>query len=142
MPRSEGPFDRLLKRRPERDPAPIIIGGTIAFLAVIIVIVLLFSSVFGGGGDGGNGGSSAGDGTIDIAPGIRGRRAQIPALPPGLASLSEYIEFQAEGTPAHHRPASHRRPVRRRGPRLLPHFDDRWQRLADVSVRELGEDGG
>ena len=139
MPRSEGPFDRLLKRRPERDPAPIIIGGTIAFLAVIIVMVLLFSSVFGGGGDGGNGGSSAGDGTIDIAPGIRGRRAQIPALPPGLASLSEYIEFQAEedtpltiGLPLTGDPGEDAA-----GLGFYTHFDDRWQRLADVSVREL-----
>ena len=139
MPRAEGPFDRLLKRRPERDPAPIIIGGTIAFLAVIIVMVLLFSSVFGGGGDGGNGGSSAGDGTIDIAPGIRGRRAQIPALPPGLASLSEYIEFQAEedtpltiGLPLTGDPGEDAA-----GLGFYTHFDGRWQRLADVSVREL-----
>ena len=138
MPRSEGPFDRLLKRRPERDPAPIIIGGTIAFLAVIIVIVLLFSSVFGGGGGGGNG-ASGGDGTIDIAPGIRGRRAQIPALPPGLASLSDYIEFQAEedtavtiGLPLTGDPGEGAV-----GLGFYTYFDGRWQRLADVGVREL-----
>lgn len=141
IPRPEGPFDRLLKRRPERDPAPIIIGGTIAFLAVVIVVVLLFSSVFGGGGGGGGGGSTVNnDGTIDIAPGIRGRRAQMPALPPGLASLSEYVEFQAEdadtpvtiGLPltgdAGQDPA---------GLGFYTFFDSRWQRLADVTVKEI-----
>src|SRR3970040_2412131 len=90
MPRAEGPFDRLLKRRPERDPAPIIIGGTIAFLAIVIVLVFVFSKVFGGGG---NGGVSD---TIDIAPGIKGRLAQIPGLPPGLVAVSDFVEFQVE----------------------------------------------
>lgn len=140
MPRPEGPFDRLLKRRPERDPAPIIIGGTIAFLAVVILIVLLFSSVFGGGGGGNDGGSSVGaDGTIDIAPGIRGRRAQIPALPPGLAALSDYIEFQAEedtpvtiGLPLTTDPGEDAA-----GLGFYTHFDGRWQRQADVTVKEL-----
>ena len=139
MPRPEGPFDRLLKRHPERDPAPIIIGGTIAFLAVVILIVLLFSSVFGGG-DGGNDGSNAGaDGTIDIAPGIRGRRVQIPALPPGLAALSDYVEFQAEedtpvtiGLPLTTDPGEDAA-----GLGFYTHFDGRWQRQADVTVKEL-----
>ncbi len=140
MPRPEGPFDRLLKRRPERDPAPIIIGGTIAFLAVVIIIVLLFSSVFGGGSDGGNDGSNVGaDGTIDIAPGIRGRRAQIPALPPGLAALSDYVEFQAEedtpvtiGLPLTSDPGEDAA-----GLGFYTHFDGRWQRQADVTIKEL-----
>lgn len=87
LPRPERPFDRLLRRRPERDPAPIIIGGTIAFLAIVIILVFLISSVFGGGDDGGSGD------TIDIAQGIRGRLAEIPPLPPGLEAQSEYIEF-------------------------------------------------
>ena len=39
LPRPEGPFERLMKQRPERDPAPIIIGGTIAFLAIVIILV-------------------------------------------------------------------------------------------------------
>ncbi|HET8944216.1 MAG TPA: glycosyl hydrolase family 18 protein [Dehalococcoidia bacterium] len=139
MPRSEGPFDRLLKRSPERDPAPIIIGGTIAFLAAIIIIVLLFSSVFGGGDGGSNGGSNGGNGTIDIAPGIRGRVVQIPALPPGLAALSEYVEFEAEedtaltiGLPLNNNPGED--PT---GLGFYTHFDGRWQRLADVSVKQI-----
>ena len=138
IPRPEGPFDRLLKRRPERDPAPIIIGGTIAFLAVVIVIVLLFSSVFGGGGGGGST-SSGGDGTIDIAPGIRGRHAQIPALPPGLAALSEYVEFQAEEDT----PVTIGLPLNgdvgqdAAGLGFYTFFDSRWQRLADVAVKQL-----
>ncbi|MFQ5472076.1 MAG: glycosyl hydrolase family 18 protein [Dehalococcoidia bacterium] len=96
-PRPERPFDRLLRRRPERDPAPIIIGGTIAFLAVVIVLVFVASSVLGGDDNGGGGG-----GTIDIAPGISGRLAQIPALPPGLQAVSQYIEFELanENSPA------------------------------------------
>jgi hypothetical protein len=141
IPRPEGPFDRLLKRRPERDPAPIIIGGTIAFLAAVIIIVLLFSSVFGGGDDGGNnGGTNAGaDGTIDIAPGIRGRRVQIPALPPGLAALSAYVEFQAEedtvvtiGLPLTSDPGPDPS-----GLGFYTYFNDHWSRLADVVVKEL-----
>jgi spore germination protein YaaH len=91
LPRPERPFDRLLRRRPERDPAPIIIGGTIAFLAIVIILVFLLSSVLSGGDDG-----ASGD-TIDIAQGITGRLAPIPTLPPGLEAASEYIEFELEG---------------------------------------------
>src|SRR6266508_6850525 len=91
LPRPEGPFDRLLRRRPERDPAPIIIGGTIAFLAVVIVLVVGVSSLLGG--DGGDGGSDGDGGDIDVG-GIRGQfTSQIPALPPGLEPVSDYIEF-------------------------------------------------
>lgn len=139
IPRPEGPFDRLLKRRPERDPAPIIIGGTIAFLAAVIIIVLLFSSVFGGGDGSGNGSNVGSDGTIDIAPGIRGRRVQIPALPPGLAALSDYVEFEAEedtaltiGLPLSSDPGEDAT-----GLGFYTYFDGRWQRLSDVSVRQL-----
>ena len=138
VPRPEGPFDRLLKRRPERDPAPIIIGGTIAFLAVVIIMVLAFSSVFGGG-DGVDDSTSGGDGTIDIAPGIRGRRAQIPALPPGLASLSDYVEFESEedtpvtiGLPLNSDPGQDAG-----GLGFYTYFDGRWQRLSDVSVKQI-----
>ena len=138
VPRPEGPFDRLLKRRPERDPAPIIIGGTIAFLAVVIIMVLAFSSVFGGG-DGSGDSTSGGDGTIDIAPGIRGRRAQIPALPPGLASFSDYVEFESEedtpvtiGLPLSSDPGQDAG-----GLGFYTYFDGRWQRLSDVSVKQI-----
>jgi hypothetical protein len=91
LPRPERPFDRLLRRRPERDPAPIIIGGTIAFLAIVIILVFLISSVLGGDDNGGDGQ------TIDIAQGVRGRLATIPTLPPGLEAVSAYIEFEIEG---------------------------------------------
>src|SRR3990170_4569664 len=84
LPRPEGPFDRLPRRRPERDPAPIIIGGTIAFLAIVIVLVFAFSSLFGGGNGGGG-----------------GRRPSLPGLPRGLTAASQYIEFETEeDTPA------------------------------------------
>src|SRR5213594_2716051 len=85
QPRPEGPFDRLLRRRPERDPAPIIIGGTIGFLALVIVLVLAFSSLFGGGGND-NSASDTGSDSVSLGSGITARRAQIPALPPGLAA--------------------------------------------------------
>ncbi len=134
LPRPEGPFDRLLKRKPERDPAPIIIGGTIAFLAVVIVMVFVFSSVLGGGGDGG--GSTSG--TVDIAPGIKGRLAQIPGLPPGLTALSDYVEFQAEDEDV---PAIIGLPLKQKvedaaGLGFYTFFEGRWQRLSDVSVRD------
>jgi hypothetical protein len=51
--REEGPFDRVLRTGRERDPAPLIIGGTIIFLAVLILILVLPPlSLLGGGGDG------------------------------------------------------------------------------------------
>jgi spore germination protein YaaH len=92
LPRPEGPFERLLKQRPERDPAPIIIGGTIAFLAIVIILVFVFSSVLsGGGGDGGGSGD-----TIQVAPGISARLETMPGLPPGLAAASAYYELEAD----------------------------------------------
>ncbi len=137
LPRPEGPFDRLLKRRPERDPAPIIIGGTIAFLAIVIVLVFVFSKVFGGGGGNGSDG-----GTIDIAPGIKGRLAQIPGLPPGLVAVSDFVEFQVQQDV----PAIIGLPLREKlvepaGLGFYTYFDGRWQRLADVAVRQDGNVG-
>ncbi len=138
IPRPEGPFDRLLKRRPERDPAPIIIGGTIAFLAVVIVIVLLFSSVFGGGGGGGTSNTGSG-GTTEFAPGIRGRYVQIPALPPGLAAVSSFAELEAEEDT----PVTIQFPLTSdvgqdpTGLGFYTYFDGRWQRLADASLVEI-----
>ncbi|MCI0818763.1 MAG: hypothetical protein J4O12_00545 [Chloroflexi bacterium] len=92
LPRPEGPFERLLKQRPERDPAPIIIGGTIAFLAIVIVLVFVFSSLLSGGDDN----SSDSGQTIQVADGVSGRLIAMPGLPPGLAAASQYIEFEAE----------------------------------------------
>lgn len=136
LPRPEGPFDRLLKRKPERDPAPIIIGGTIAFLALVIVMVFVFSSVLGGGGGGNGGGGSSG--TVDIAPGIKGRLAQIPGLPPGLAAMSDYVEFQAKDKSV---PAIIGLPLKQKvedatGLGFYTFFESRWQRLSDVSVTD------
>ncbi len=91
LPRPEGPFERLMKQRPERDPAPIIIGGTIAFLAIVIVLVFVFSTVLGGGDD-----SSDSSTTIQVAEGVSGSLIAMPGLPPGLAAASQYIEFEAE----------------------------------------------
>src|SRR3989454_12100120 len=91
LPRPEGPFDRLLRRRPERDPAPIIIGGTIAFLAIVILLVVGVSTLLGGGN---SGGASSGQNGPDIDfGGVRGRlTARGPDLPPGLQQGSDYGE--------------------------------------------------
>ncbi len=140
MPRPEGPFDRLLRRRPERDPAPIIIGGTIAFLAVVILFVVVLSTLLGGGGsDNGADGDSGGD-SVEIADGISGRRVQIPGLPPGLVALSEYVEFEADdgdkavviGLPLREGLAD---PA---GVGFYTFFEGRWQRLADVTLFQEG----
>jgi hypothetical protein len=138
MPRPEGAFERLLRRRPERDPAPLIIGGTIAFLALVIVVVLLFSSLFGGGGNG-DGGFSDDETTIDIAPGIRGRVAETPPLPPGLTALSQFVEFEAEeSVPVTiGLPLIGGTPEDPSGMGFYEHLDGRWQRIGDVSVREI-----
>jgi len=90
FPREEGPFDRLFRSRFERDPAPLIIGGTIIFLAVLILILFLppLSLLGGGGGGGGNGQPT------DVGCGITAKRAgQVPELPAGLVALSPLYEL-------------------------------------------------
>lgn len=138
LPRPERPFDRLLRRRPERDPAPIIIGGTIAFLAIVIILVFLVSSVLSGGGDDGDGG------TINIAPGINGHLAQVPTLPPGLEAVSQYIEFELEGdNPG----VEILLPLKEQttdatGLGFYTFMSGRWQRLSDVQLEQDGAVAG
>src|SRR3972149_1607801 len=89
LPRPEGPFDRLLRSRGQRDPAPFIIGGTVVFLAAIILLVFLLSGVFSGGD---------GDGTTAVdGSGINATQGEMPALPPGLVALSNFVEFDTDG---------------------------------------------
>ena len=131
LPRPEGPFERLLKQRPERDPAPIIIGGTIAFLAIVIVLVFVFSSVIGGGDDNGGGSGQ----TIQVADGVTGRLISMPGLPPGLAAASQYIEFEAEEAI----PVTIALPltINVSGDAILGFYsflDGRWQRIAESQV--------
>lgn len=123
----------MLRRRPERDPAPIIIGGTIAFLALVIVIVFLLSSVFGGG-DGGPDGD-----TVEVAPGISARLAAMPSLPPGLVAVSDYFEFEAEDDV----PALFGLPLKEQvtdpsGLGFYTFLAGRWQRLGDVALQQDG----
>ena len=138
--RPEGPFERLLRRRPDRDPAPIIIGGTVAFLAVVIVIVLSISLLSGGGGGDGGGNGVGNDGeVIEFGEGIRGHRAQIPALPPGLVALSSYFEFEAEEDV----PITVKLPLSEAvddssGLGFYVYIENRWQRLAEANVQEIG----
>lgn len=98
MPRPEGPFERLLRQRPQRDPAPLIIGGTIAFLAIVIVLVFVFSSLLGGGGDKTTGGVAQGGAgqCADIAEDVQSCKATLPALPPGLSAISRFYEFKVD----------------------------------------------
>jgi hypothetical protein len=99
MPRPEGPFERLLRQRPQRDPAPLIIGGTIAFLAIVIVLVFVFSSLLGGGsGDKttGQAPNGAAGQCADIAEDVTSCKATLPALPPGLSAISRYYEFEVD----------------------------------------------
>jgi len=88
--REEGPFDRVLRTGRERDPAPLIIGGTIIFLAVLILILVLPPlSLLGGGGDGDKAGQAQ-----DVGCGITARvRKDLPNLPEGLVSLSALYEM-------------------------------------------------
>ena len=130
MPRPEGPFERLLKQRPERDPAPIIIGGTIAFLAIVIILVFVFSSVLGGGDNGGGSGQ-----TVQYADGVSGRVTDIPALPPGLAAASKYIEFESDV--AGPQTIALQLTISVSGDSVLgfySHLDGRWQRIAESQV--------
>ncbi|MGQ9573251.1 MAG: glycosyl hydrolase family 18 protein [Dehalococcoidia bacterium] len=89
IPGGEGPFDRLFGSRFERDPAPLIIGGTIIFLAILLLILFLPPvSLLGGGGDEGPGE------VTDVGCGITARRiADVPDLPEGLVALSPFYEL-------------------------------------------------
>ncbi len=86
-PRPEGPFDRLLRSKPERDPAPFIIGGTIALLALLIALLFLLSSVLSGG-DGGK--------KVESVEGLVAELSDMPGLPPGLTAASDFVKFTAE----------------------------------------------
>lgn len=137
MPRPEGPFERLLKQKPERDPAPIIIGGTVAFLAIVIVMVFVFSSVFGGDDDGGGGtvgGGNSGD-CREIVDNVQGCLATIPTLPPGLAQASDFFEFESErdisvdvGFPLTDNSTDPS------GLGFYTYDESRWQRVADATL--------
>ena len=88
--REEGPFDRVLRTGRERDPAPLIIGGTIIFLAVLILILVLppLSLLGGGGGDGQVGEPQ------EVGCGITARvQGDLPNLPEGLVSLSALYQM-------------------------------------------------
>ncbi|HEU4759118.1 MAG TPA: glycosyl hydrolase family 18 protein [Dehalococcoidia bacterium] len=134
LPRPEGPFDRLLRRRPERDPAPFIIGGTVVFLALLILLVFGASALLGGGG-GGGGGAVEG-----LPSGIEAKRAQLPALPPGLVAVSDFVEWHTEGdvsaliglqlSEAQKEAA---------GLGFYTFLDGRWQKIADVELVEGGK---
>jgi len=120
-----------MKQRPERDPAPIIIGGTIAFLAIVIILVFVFSSVLGGGDDNGGGSGQ----TIQVADGVIGRSASMPGLPPGLAAASDYIEFETEeAVPV---TIALQLTISVSNDAILgfySHLDGRWQRIAESQV--------
>src|SRR4030042_981774 len=86
--REEGPFDRVLRTGRERDPAPLIIGGTIIFLAVLILILVLppLSLLGDGGGD------EAGQ-PQDVGRGITARVRDMPSLPEGMVPRSSLFEM-------------------------------------------------
>ncbi|MCH7999692.1 MAG: hypothetical protein IIA91_09460, partial [Chloroflexi bacterium] len=126
MPRPEGPFDRLLRRN-QRDPAPFIIGGTIAFLAMVIGTVLVFSGAFGGG----EGGTT----TTVSDSGVEARFGEMPGLPPGLVALSDFVEFDTDGDLS----ATIALPLRSQpedetGLGFYTYMDGRWQRVADARL--------
>ena len=98
-----------------------------AFLGLIILLVFLLSGVFGGDGDGG--------GTAVERPGIRGDYADMPALPPGLVALSNFVEFTIDGD----RDATIELPLRTRPEDdttlgFYTYLDGRWQREADARL--------
>lgn len=143
LPRPEGPFDRLLRRRPERDPAPIIIGGTIAFLAIVILLVVGVSTLLGGSSGGAN---SSRDGTEMDFGGVSGRlTSQVPSLPPGLQQVSDYVEFNLDKDVP---PISgFALPLREKiedpaGLGFYTFVESRWQRLTDVKVVRSGRAEG
>src|SRR5437870_3785619 len=146
MPRPEGPFDRLLRTRRERDPAPIIIGGTVAFLALVIFVVVLGSSLLGGdsGSSPRNDGSDKG---FDLGQGITGKFAPLPALPPGLQAVSNYIQFTVDKNNAPivsdiEIPLNDKGLSATTGLGFYTYFEGRWQRVAEVKAIQNGNAAG
>ena len=132
LPRPEGPFDRLLRARTQRDPAPFIIGGTVVFIALVILLVFVLSGLFGGDGDGGGG-----DATVGEAAGIETRYGEMPGLPPGLVALSDFVEFETEGDVSATIGLQLRsRPEDETGLGFYTYLEGRWQRAADARLTD------
>src|SRR3989304_4698731 len=95
----------------------------VAFLGVVILLVFPPSGAFGGGdGDG----TTAGDGS-----GINATQGEMPALPPGLVALSNFVEFDTDGD----QDATIALPLRSRPEDeatlgFYTYLDGRWQRAA------------
>ena len=83
--RREGPFERVLRPQPSRDPAPFIIGGTAFFLALVVLILFVapFSPLAEDDGEG----EEIAVGEADI---VARRLREIPPLPPGLIAISPF----------------------------------------------------
>jgi hypothetical protein len=132
LPRPEGPFDRLLRARTQRDPAPFIIGGTVVFIALIILLVFVLSGVFGGN-DNGGGESTSG------ASGIEYTRDQMPGLPPGLVAVSDFWRLKAGGdfpTISNVLVPLRSHPEDETGLGFYTYLEGRWQRVADARLTD------
>ncbi|MEE8385301.1 MAG: glycosyl hydrolase family 18 protein, partial [Dehalococcoidia bacterium] len=128
LPRTEGPFDRLLRSSSQRDPAPFIIGGTVVFIVLVIMLVFVLSGIFGGDGDGGGGDTTVGD-----AAGIETRYGEMPGLPPGLVALSDFVHFKTDGdVPATILLPLRGQPEDETGMAFYTYLEGRWQRVADA----------
>jgi hypothetical protein len=132
IPRSEGPFDRLLRGRTQRDPAPLIIGGTVLFLAIVILLVFLFSGLLGGDDDDG------GQAVVETE-GIVGVAGEMPGLPPGLVALSIFVEFETDGDQAANIALPlNPQPEDETGVGFYTYAQARWQRVSDVQLEDEG----
>jgi len=99
----------------------------VVFLAIVILLVFLLSGVFGGGD---------GDGTTAVdGSGISATQGEMPALPPGLVALSNFVEFDTDGD----QDATIALPLRSRPEEeatlgFYTYLDGRWQRAADARL--------
>ncbi len=133
-PPPEGPLGQLLRQRPERDPAPFIIGGTVAFVALVIALVFVFSSVLDDDG-----------GEMDISglpAGVDAKFVDVPALPAGLRAVSKLLEFEVDQDVA----ISIDLPLQSAitdstGLGFYTFLGTRWERIADVELRNGGTRG-
>ncbi|MEX0800573.1 MAG: glycosyl hydrolase family 18 protein [Dehalococcoidia bacterium] len=121
-----------MRSRGGRDPAPLIIGGTVLFVAVVIIVVFLVSGVLGGGGD------DEGNSLVE-GQGIRGEIGEMPGLPPGLLALSDFVVFETEGdvTAEVALPLT-TQPEDETGLGFYTFRDERWQRTVDAELIEGG----
>ncbi len=140
-----GPFDRILKTKPDGpeppgpDRAAIYVAGAIVGLAILLLVLLLPPvSILSRGG--GTGGIPSGPGDADAYTSTV--RSGMPKLPAGLVAASALFDLAA---PQDQRGAAkitvplREKQTEQRSLALYTYIDGKWQRLSDATLVASGE---